>query len=658
MQIENIKKIGPKSTKLLNKLNIYTTDDLASYYPYKYEFLYPKKLEDAVNSENFYTLATVVSTPSISYIRSNLNRLTFKCMCSNKLIKVTIFNRAFLKQNITINKKLLLYGKYEKFKNQFIANDIKFDLNKNILPVYHLTEGLSQNNVSTAINLSLNNYECYDYIPDYLNSKYNFLNKKTALEFIHNPINIKDLKAARLKLIYEELFVFMTKINFLKLNNGIEKGIKRSFNEKDKEIFFKALTFTLTKDQHSAFDDILKDMNSDKKMNRLILGDVGSGKTLTALYAIYINTISNYQSAFMAPTELLAKQHFDTCKNFFNNLDVSIEIITGKMSKKEKDNIKARLLKGEIDLLIGTHSLISDGVIFKSLGLVITDEEHRFGVIQRKNLENKGINPDILYLSATPIPRTYAKIIYKDTDVSIIKTKPTGRKEIITTIVNENNVRKVLKKMLEEIKKGHQIFVVSPLIDNEESDLASVKFLEEKFKVAFKNIAVIQTMHGAMKNEEKHSIMHDFSIGKIDILISTTVVEVGIDVPNATIIAIYNAERFGLATLHQLRGRVGRSKNDSFCYLISSSENNVRLNVMKESNDGFYITEKDFEERKEGDLFGVKQSGEQIFKIASLKNDYQILLQASKDAEEFVTNKKYLNNEFYLNTYENIKKLT
>lgn len=658
MNLENIKNLGAKNIKLLNKLKIYNSIDLLEHYPYKYNFIKFMKLEEFNSDTLGYLQVIVSSNPTVNYIKKNLNRLTFTGMYNGINLRVTIFNRQFLRTKIKIGDTITLYGKFDNLKNNFTARDIRFDLENNFIePVYHLTDGLTHNILTKYINYLLeNNIDFIDKIPSYINEDYKLINKKEALQFIHNPNNITEIKKARIKLIYEELFIFMTKINFLKMNNDVEKGIERNIADTYESEFYSVLNFKPTSDQEIAFKEIKKDMTSKKKMTRLVLGDVGSGKTLTAMYAIYLNKASNYQSAFMAPTELLALQHFKSCVELFKNLNIRIEIITGKMSKREKDKIKDRLKTGEIDLLIGTHSLISDDIIFKNLGLVITDEEHRFGVIQRKNLENKGINPDVLYLSATPIPRTYAKVIYKDTDVSIIKTKPSGRKEIFTKIIHEDDIRLVLKKMLLEINEGHQIFVVSPLIENAESELNSVIDLKEKFSKAFLNKARIEIIHGGMKNAEKDAIMHDFSIGKIDILISTTIIEVGIDIPNATVMAIYNAERFGLATLHQLRGRVGRSDKNSFCFLISNSKDNNRLSVMEESNDGFYITEKDFEERKEGDLFGTIQSGEKIFKLANMKNDYQILLQASKDAEKFVSEKKYLNDKFYLDIYENIKK--
>ncbi len=656
MNLENIKSVGDKTINLLNKINIFSVEDLLLNYPYKYNFIKFLKLEEFEENITSYLECEVVSEPRLSFIKRNFNRLSFNALSSNNIISVTIFNRAFLKKNIVPSKKIILIGKYNKLKNTFTASDIKFNLDNNTIEaIYHLSGGLKQTNLKKYINSALElNINISDNIPININEKYKFISKSEAIKKIHSPNTIEDIKKAKLKLIYEELFEFMFKINYLKERNSDLIGIKRNVNNIDVDNFVSNLPFEPTPDQYKAFEEIKKDMLSAKKMNRLVLGDVGSGKTLIAIYSIYLNYLSNYQTAFMAPTEILARQHFAGIKKVLDKYNIRVDIITGKMTKKEKDILKKKLINQEIDLLIGTHSIINDDIIFKNLGLVITDEQHRFGVMQRKNLENKAVNPDILYLSATPIPRTYALILYGDSDVSIVKTKPVGRKEIITKVYKEKDIKEVLISMYQQIKLGKQIFVVSPLIESqEESDLNSVNILKEKLSSAFKENVSIEIMHGAMKQKEKDFIMQQFSENKINILISTTVIEVGIDVPNATVITIFNAERFGLATLHQLRGRVGRGKDNSYCYLICDKDNK-RLKVMEESSDGFYITEKDFENRREGDLFGTKQSGDMVFKLADLKKDYEIVLQAKKDAEEYINSKLYLENEYYNNLTKKI----
>jgi len=436
-------------------------------------------------------------------------------------------------------------------------------------------------------------------------------------------------------------------MNFLNKENKNVSGISRVIDAEKMQILINSLPYRLTTDQQNACEEILRDMTSSFRMNRLLLGDVGSGKTIVSTIAVYANYLSGYQAALMAPTEILAIQHYFGIKKVLDKFNVRVDVITGSMSAKEKKCVYEKVADGSVDLLIGTHAILSDNVLFKQLGLVITDEQHRFGVNQRSILQKKSFKPDVLYLSATPIPRTYAMTIYGDLDISMIKTKPLGRKEIITKVKKESDIKDVLVAMLEEIKKGHQIYIVSPLVEqNEELDLNSVNILKEKIDLAFQGKIKSEIIHGKMKQAQKDAIMNDFKNNEIKILISTTVIEVGIDVGNATMMVIFNAERFGLASLHQLRGRVGRNELQSYCYLISNYDN-ARLKVMEDSNDGFYISQKDFELRGHGDLFGTKQSGDMNFKIANLKNDYEILVQAKNDSEEYIKNKGYLQSEYY-----------
>ncbi len=659
MNLELLPKVGPKTINILNKININTVEDLLTYYPYRYNIIKFINIEDADDTMTYYIKAKILSVPKVSYIKRNFNRLDFLATNNNHDFKVVIFNRAFLKRNLTVDKEIVIIGKYSKIKNVFTANDIKFNIDgERIEPIYHLTEGIKNSSLENIMNSALSTkITLSDNIPNYLNEKYKLLTKNDAIRKIHQPKTINDIKQSELKLIYEELFTYMFKINYLKSINKISKGLPKDFNDNDIQDFLSSLNFLLTKDQLSTIEDILKDMKESKRMNRLVLGDVGSGKTIVAIVAILANFLSGYQSTFMAPTEILAKQHYESIKEYFKEYDINISLLTGSITKKQKENIYNQITDGEIDLVIGTHALLNDNLNFKNLGLVITDEQHRFGVNQRNLLQNKGLNgeADVLYLSATPIPRTYALTIYGDLDLSQIKTKPNIRKEIITKIADEKNIKEVLLKMYEELKLNHQIFVVSPLIEqNDELNLNSVMELKEKLNKAFNNKVRIEILHGKLKQKEKDELMKEFAENKINILISTTVIEVGIDIPNATMMVIYNAERFGLATLHQLRGRVGRSGIQSYCYLVTNSFNNERLKVMEESSDGFYIAEKDFEQRGQGDLFGVKQSGDMSFKIANLKRDFNILSQANIDAKEFLDNKAYLNYEYYTNIIKEI----
>lgn len=653
MNIENLKGVGPKLLTILEKININSVESLLEYYPYRYNFI---NIEDIHNlNDNGYVKGVIIDQANIFYIKKNLNRLSFKAYVNNEIINVAIFNRAFIKNLIVPQKEVILYGKFNKLKKSFMASDIRFDMNINsIEPVYHLTDGLKKSILNKLIDEALKYDISEDFVPSEYNDKYNFISKKDAVKIIHRPTSTKDIKLAELKLIYEELFTFMFKINYLKLTNSKAKGLKRNVDIKEVDEFISRLPFVLTTDQLSTIKIIFEELNSEYRMNRLVLGDVGSGKTIVAIVGMYINYLSGYQSALMAPTEILAAQHYKTLSNLLENYNINIAFLTGKTKKREKEEIYRGLEEGTIDIIIGTHALTTDKVTYHNLGLVITDEQHRFGVNHRLSLQNKGISPDVLYLSATPIPRTYALTIYGDLDISMIKTKPIGRKEVKTILKKESEIKSVLYHMLEELKNNHQIYVVSPLIDNNENqDLKSVNDLKDKFKLAFKNVR-IEILHGKLTQSEKDKIMNDFKNGDVKILISTTVIEVGVDVSNATMMVIYNAERFGLATLHQLRGRVGRNELQSYCYLISDYDKE-RLHVLEDSNDGFYISEKDFELRGAGDLFGVKQSGDMVFKIADLKRDYRILLQAQKDSNEYIINKEYLNNSFYSKIVDDIK---
>lgn len=662
MELNKIEGITNRYIKLLNTLGIYTAEDLMEYYPYRYQVYNVDNISSVQDKSNVVIEGKINSIPLVRYIRGKLNILTFKMLTNMKEINVTIYNRAFMKKNLTPLKEITVIGKYDEKKNLVVASNIllsKID-NGSIESIYHLTSGLSNNQINKFINnASTLDLKIDDYIPEYLNTKYNFISKKEAIEKIHFPKDISEVKEAKLKLIYEELFKFMFKINYLKFEKTKEEKTSVKVCSKDKlDSFINSLPFSLTKDQISSINDIYKDMTSNKRMNRLLCGDVGSGKTIVAVLASYINFIAGYQTALMVPTEILAKQHFENISKLFKSLNINIEILLGKTKKKDKEKIYEELKSGRINLLIGTHSLLNEKVEFNSLGLVITDEQHRFGVAQRENLRTKGKLPDILYMSATPIPRTYALTIYGDMDISLIKTKPSGRKEVKTIIKSESEIKEVLYMMLEEIKKGHQVYVVSPLIEDNASALSSALELEKKIKMAFSNKIKVGLLHGKLSNDEKENIMNDFKNGDIKVLVSTTVIEVGVDVENATMMVIFNADRFGLATLHQLRGRIGRNNLDCSCILIGNL--NQRLKVLEESNDGFYITEKDYEMRKEGDLFGVKQSGDMTFKIADIKRDFKILLKAKEDSNEFIEKNKenyFKNDEKYYKIINEIKSL-
>ena len=632
--LSSIKGIGPSTINKLAKLDITTIDDLVSYYPYRYEIL--KKSEN--DYEHMVISVQVMSTPTVSYVK-RLNILRFKALYKDKLINVVIYNRAFIKNQIMPSKYVTLIGKYEDKIDKFTASDIKlYDIGNRveINPIYHLVKGLTNNNMNKYINMVLDKASVIDYIPEILKEKYKFLDKKESLRVINNPGDTKILNNAITRCKYEELFLFSLKMNELKNRNSINnKGYSRSINKDKVNEFIKSLPFELTKDQVNVLDDIFTDLESPKRMNRLVQGDVGSGKTIVAFLSMYALSLDKYQSALMAPTEILAHQHYLNMVKLFDGYELNIKEILGSTSKKEKEIIKEELACGKIDIIIGTHALLQDDISFNNLGLIITDEQHRFGVNQRSNLRNKGMMVDVLYLSATPIPRTYALTIYGDMDISIIKTMPSGRKPVKT--INISNSKEDTKRLLVTIKKeldnNHQVYVVSPLIETEDEE-ADIKKIYDNYTKAFKDYS-IGILHGKMTSKEKDGIMKEFQEGNINILISTTVIEVGVDVKNATLIIIYDAYKFGLATLHQLRGRVGRNDLESKCILVSDRDTK-RLQIMEETTDGFKLAEEDFKLRGSGDLFGTRQSGDMNFKIANLTRDFDILLKAKEDSDNIL----------------------
>ena len=660
--LSNIKGLGPKTIETLKNININNIEDLVYYYPYRHEIVRLNDIKEAKDKDNVVIECIVDSVPLTRRFRANMTSLTFRAMSNKKMIAVMIFNRAFLKSQIKPGSIVTVIGKYDALKITVIASDIKFERLQtgSIIPVYHLTTGLTSKALKKYIDEALTKFDNYiDYVPDYLNERYNLISKKSAVNMIHNPKNEDEVKKALIKLKYEELFQFMFKINYLKeVNKESKIGYLRNVDPEDVNEFIRSLPFELTADQDTAIEEIYKDMTSSKRMNRMLQGDVGSGKTIVSVIAAYINYLGKYQTALMAPTEVLAYQHYESIKNILAGTNIRVDILSGSMKKKEKDEVVEKLKDGKIDFIIGTHALLSDNVVFKNLGLVITDEQHRFGVNQRASLKNKGLLPDVLYMSATPIPRTFALTIYGDMDISNIKTKPKGRKEIKTIIKSEKELVQVYDMMKNEIDNHHQVYIVSPLIeDSEVIDLTTVNEIKRNIELYFNKTVKSAILHGKLSKTDKDKIMDDFKNGKIDVLISTTVIEVGIDVKNATMMIIYDAERFGLATLHQLRGRVGRNEYDCTCILIGD-ESCERLKVLCESNDGFYITEKDYEMRGEGDLFGVKQSGDMSFKIANLHEDMKILLQARDDSKEFFNQNKDNNFENYKEYAKIINELT
>ena len=635
MQLSDIFGIGSKTIKHLNNLGIYNIEDLVTYYPYRYEIIKRSDLNSINDGDKVIIDGIIETIPNVNYYGKRKNSMNFRINTGTRILVITIYNRAFLKNKIKVGNSIIVRGKYVGF-NKIIASDIRFGVlsnNSKVEVIYHESSNITSKEINNYINRVLNNYNAKDYIPKYLRDKYNFITKIEALKETHNPTSTSKLKMSINRLKYEELFVFMAKINRLKLSRNKSIGIKRDIDKRLVYNFINKLPFKLTSDQVSSVKDIYNDLTSSNIMNRLIEGDVGSGKTIVAFIALYINYLSNYQGVLMAPTEVLAFQHFSNIKKYMSN--INIEILTGSTKSKDRCDILTRLKNKEIDILIGTHSLFSEDVIYNNLGLVITDEQHRFGVRERAALRNKGVAPDILYLSATPIPRTYALIIYGDMDISIINTVPSGKKKIITLLKKNSEIKDVLTMMFEELKSKHQIYVIAPLVEENDSNLMSVNDLCENMNKAFGKIAKTGNLYGKMSSKEKDEVMAKFKNKEIDILVSTTVIEVGVDMENATMIVIFDAERFGLSTLHQLRGRVGRNNLQSYCILVSDKDTE-RLKVMEKTSNGFEISEEDFRLRGSGDLFGIRQSGDMKFKLANIKRDYKLLLKAKEDSLEYL----------------------
>ena len=651
MELENIKGIGPKTVNILRRLGINNTLDLINYYPFRYDIIKRSDINLLGQDDKIIIDGVVETNAVVTYMKNHKDKMDFSLNVGSKILKVTIFNRGFYKNKIIVGTKLTVIGKYDKRKNLVVCSDIKFSLlgdTTKIEPIYHVTTGINSlqlNNIIKSVDVDI-----IDYVPDYLNEKYSFLSKDNSIKEIHNPSNLNNLKLAINKLKYEELFIFMLKMNYLK-SKKMQKGLQRDVS-KDKVLdFINNLPFKLTADQEKAVKDIYYDLVSDKRMNRLLQGDVGSGKTIVSFIALYINYLAGYQGALMAPTEILARQHYNNLVKLLPN--VKVGLLTGKLKAKEKKEIYTGLENGSIDIIIGTHALISEDVKYSNLGLVITDEQHRFGVNQRSNLKNKGIMPDVLYMSATPIPRTYAITLFGDMDISSIKTKPAGRKEIISYLKKESEIKDVLMMMYEQLKLGHQIYVIAPLIEESEKiQLENVIKLRDKMNLAFGKLFTVGMMHGKLSNKEKEEVMNDFKENKIQILISTTVIEVGVDVANATMMVVFDSYRFGLSALHQLRGRVGRSDLQSYFIMISNQEAE-RLKILTKTNDGFEVSEADFKLRGSGDLFGTRQSGDMQFKLADLKKDFKIVVKAKEDSLEFMNNY----NSHYQYIYDVLKEL-
>ncbi len=657
--IQYIKGVGPNRVKLLNKLGIFTLEDLITYYPRQYEDRSkPKKIAELVDGEEALIEATAVS--KIAEIRTRRKNMTmYKLIVADQTDRCTLvwYNQSYLKTIFKYGNKYKFYGKVSKKTGQTqIVSPVydNFEKNKNtgkIIPLYPLTYKLSQNTIRQIIEngLEIVDNKLEESMPQYILEKQKLISLNEATYKIHFPNNFEEFKKARERLVFEELLTMQLLLLSLKnQTTNSKQGIKFSKDAKMSDII-NNLPFKLTKAQLRVLEEIDTDMESPKIMNRLLQGDVGSGKTIVSIIAAYKAVKSGYQMTIMAPTSILATQHFESYKQILEPLGIKCELLIGSTTKKNKERILEELKNGKIDVLIGTHAILEDNVEFANLGLVVTDEQHRFGVRQRSVIASKGKNPDVLVMTATPIPRTLALILYGDLDISIIDELPPNRKKIDTFAVTKSMEQRVNNFIQKQIEEGRQAYIVCPLVEeNEEMKLKSVLEVAEQYKEKIFPQFKVEYIHGKMRPKEKDEIMEQFKKGKIDILISTTVIEVGVNVPNASIMVIEDAQRFGLAALHQLRGRVGRGEYQSYCILKYQGTSDVvreRMKVMTQSTDGFVISEKDLELRGSGDFFGTKQHGIPDFKIANLFEDMKILKQVQVIANEIIEEDPKLMNE-------------
>ena len=640
--IRFLKGVGEKRAELLRKKGIDTVGALLRFYPRAYlDWQNITPISECHEGENVCVRAEITSPVKTANIRRGITLYDFSAADDSGVIEVTLFNRKYLAENLREGRSYLFYGKlgYGITLRQMSSPEIMPAEYMGIEPVYAATEGLSSKTIEKIMkNALVYTDSMQDAIPDGIRKKNGLCDFKTALKSIHFPLERQALESAKRRLVFEELFVLQTGLLFLKRRRRALAGCTVKENLLDE--FKKTLSFKLTGAQERVINECLTDMMSPRPMNRLIQGDVGSGKTAVAAALMYISAGNGFQSALMAPTELLAEQHFKTLCKITENSGIKCALLTGSLTKKQKDEVKAGLKSGEIKVAVGTHALLTDDVEFESLGLVVTDEQHRFGVGQRGRLSSKGNNPHTLVMSATPIPRTLGLIIYGDLDISIIDEYPAGRQKIATYCVDSSYNARVYNYIKKFIAEGRQAYIVCPLVD--ENEALGIKSASEYYKELSENQFkdyTVGLLHGKMKPKDKESVMRRFAAGEIQLLISTTVIEVGIDVPNAALMVIENAERFGLSQLHQLRGRIGRGEYSSACILISdvkSGDTKRRLDVIKNNTDGFKIADEDLKLRGPGDFLGSRQHGLPDMKIADIFADRETLHSAGKEAEELL----------------------
>ena len=648
-EIQFVKGIGPKRAEKLHKLNIFTLKDLIYYFPRQYEDRSKVKKINQLENEEKVTIKGVITRMDSYSPKKGMNIIRMDMRDDTGYIKLSFFNQEYIKRAFKSGDSIAVFGKVKIENNfkEFVPIEIehyssKPQSNCKIEPVYPLTYGLSNKELQGIIRsvLTKEEFKVKEYLPTYILEKYKLCGIDFAVRNIHSPSNKEALKIALYRLVFEEFLILQLGLFYFKNGVNESSGIEFKENEKLNDII-ESLPFKLTKAQNRALSEITQDMTSSKVMNRLVQGDVGSGKTVVALLALASAVLNGYQGALMAPTEILASQHYDSFKEILERFNIKSELLVGSLTKKQKEKVLEKVKNQEVDILIGTHALIEDKVEFKNLGIVITDEQHRFGVRQRGRLSNKGDSPDIIVMTATPIPRTLALILYGDLDISIIDELPPGRQPIETIAIEHKRRNEAYENLVRsEVQKGRQVYVVCPLVEESEKiEATAASELVEELKREFFSDLRVGLLHGKMRPAEKDAIMDDFKNKKLDILVSTTVIEVGVNVPNATLMIIENAERFGLAQLHQLRGRVGRGNHKSYCILIYNSKTEVckeRMAIMEETTDGFKISQKDLEIRGPGEFFGTRQHGLPELKVANIFKHIKILKQAQLEARYII----------------------
>ena len=661
-ELSEVPYLSAKQVAQFKKNNINTVIDLLYSFPSRFDDYTIVAFDDVLDVSKVVTIAGIVqSKATVMNLKTSLTMMNFYADVDGNVIKVTIFNRQFLKTKIHYGKYVRLTGKFDANKKRFTASEIAFDEFDNpITPIFNL-KGIDDKKI---LELKERIYEDYSHeieeeLPSYIRHKYNLIPIKDAIRNINIPEEMNDTVKAIRRIKFEELLKYQLKVRYMfyKRRNSPE-GMKIEYDKEKVQKFIDELPFKLTVDQNKALADILGDISSTYKMNRLLQGEVGSGKTVVAAIALYAVVTSGYQGAIMVPTEVLSFQHYKTFKDFFDKTttNVKVALLTSSVMPKEKKEILDGLANGSIDIVVGTHSLIQKDVVFNKLGLVVTDEEHRFGVKQRVSMVGKGYLIDHLKMSATPIPRTLAISLLGESDISIIKTLPGDRKEVITKYIKRSNIQDVINHLKNQIKEGRQAYIITPTIEQSETlDLDNALQVFEDIKKTFKGIAEVGLIHGKLKTEEKEEVMRKFYNNEIQILVATSVIEVGVNVVNATTILILDADRFGIAQLHQMRGRVRRSDNQAYCFLISDSEvesSIKRMKLVESTNDGFKLAEEDLLIRGPGEIFGEKQTGNQMFKMADIVVDSDILEEANNCANEMIDTKALFEDEEYKALYD------